>query len=298
MKPTSTGSRTRVRAHHPVAGERLDRLRSAAIRRGDRGASSWVTAFSAPTENSPSRPVSLVAPRIVVCGRRDRVLVVGLSGALRRAADAPRVEQARALAVVAVHVETEVCRSPRRRTAAAPGRTSRRPTRLTTAGSASTWPKSGLTVAVSVRPGVTAYFRSRPTVAPGRGSRERVAGLDGVVSTSADGVGHQLEALRRAPGRRPLSSPNCDTKPGGFARSSGQLETSLRRAPRGPPRSRPVRPPALKRNCENGIRNSAFHPSLGPAARHVPDRVPAVVVVAVVEAVACRAYADRVHREL
>ena len=34
--------------------------------------------------------------------------------------------------------------------------------RFTTAGSASTCPKSGLTVVVSVSPGVTAYFASRP----------------------------------------------------------------------------------------------------------------------------------------
>ena len=39
--------------------------------------------------------------------------------------------------------------------------------RLTTAGSASTWPKSGLTVAVNVSAGVIAYLRSRPTEAPG-----------------------------------------------------------------------------------------------------------------------------------
>ena len=38
--------------------------------------------------------------------------------------------------------------------------------RFTTAGSASTWPKSGLTVPVNVRPGRTAYFRSRPTEPP------------------------------------------------------------------------------------------------------------------------------------
>src|SRR5262245_16990667 len=39
--------------------------------------------------------------------------------------------------------------------------------RLTTAGSASTCPKSGLIVVVSVRPGVTAYFMSRPAAPDG-----------------------------------------------------------------------------------------------------------------------------------
>ena len=38
--------------------------------------------------------------------------------------------------------------------------------RLTTAGSASTWPKSGLTVALRVNPGVTAYFMSMPADPP------------------------------------------------------------------------------------------------------------------------------------
>src|SRR5438093_1196210 len=39
------------------------------------------------------------------------------------------------------------------------------PLRFTTAGSASTWPKSGLTVPVSVRPAPSLYFRSKPTLA-------------------------------------------------------------------------------------------------------------------------------------
>ena len=39
--------------------------------------------------------------------------------------------------------------------------------RFRAAGSASTWPKSGLSVAVSVSAGVTAYFRSTPALAPG-----------------------------------------------------------------------------------------------------------------------------------
>src|SRR5919197_6652807 len=39
--------------------------------------------------------------------------------------------------------------------------------RLTTAGSASTWPKSGFTVVVSVSPGVSAYFKSNPTALVG-----------------------------------------------------------------------------------------------------------------------------------
>ena len=49
------------------------------------------------------------------------------------------------------------------------GKSTSKASRLTTAGSASTWPKSGLAVAVRVSPGVTAYFRSRPTEAPGSG---------------------------------------------------------------------------------------------------------------------------------
>jgi hypothetical protein len=41
--------------------------------------------------------------------------------------------------------------------------------RFTSAGSASTWPKSGLIVPVNDSDCVTAYFMSRPTAPPGSG---------------------------------------------------------------------------------------------------------------------------------
>jgi hypothetical protein len=49
------------------------------------------------------------------------------------------------------------------------GKSTSKASRFTTAGSASTWPKSGLAVAVKMSPGVTAYFKSRPTDPPGSG---------------------------------------------------------------------------------------------------------------------------------
>src|SRR4051812_19646378 len=133
--------------------------------------------------------------------------------------------------------------------------------RLTTAGSASTWPKSGLTVEVNVNPGVRAYFMSRPTAAspaladnsglsPGRW-RVRLATVYG---TSSSFFGDARIA-------RPPSSPNDETYPFALRASSGQVDVSLRR-----PIDRDTAKPnvsaslALKRSCENGIRNSADQP--------------------------------------
>ena len=83
--------------------------------------------------------------------------------------------------------------------------------RFTTAGSASTWPKSGLNVDVNVRPGVTAYFTSRPTapspalddssgLPPGR-CRVRLATVYGTSSIF----------FGEPPIDSPLISPNDDT---------------------------------------------------------------------------------------
>ena len=97
------------RADDGVAGQRLDRLPRALRRRSAITASSSpVTAFSTPTENAPTRPVSFAAPRIVVCAGAVGISAVGhVRRAARRAANAPGVEQAAAVAVVAVEVEAE-----------------------------------------------------------------------------------------------------------------------------------------------------------------------------------------------
>ena len=73
-----------------------------------------------------------------------------------------------------------------------------KPLRFTTAGSASTWPKSGLTVAVSVTPGRSAYFRSAPTVRLLIARRhERIAGLGRLRVHLPDDIRHELQPLRR-----------------------------------------------------------------------------------------------------
>ena len=100
-----------ARAQHGVAGQRLDRLLAIADARWPAAISASsraVTAVSAPTENPPTRPVSLPAPMIVAAsGCFEYSSSASVGRALRRAADAARIEQARAVAVVAVHVEAE-----------------------------------------------------------------------------------------------------------------------------------------------------------------------------------------------
>src|SRR5213592_3800511 len=83
--------------------------------------------------------------------------------------------------------------------------------RFTTAGSASTCPKSGLTVAVRVRPEVTAYFASRPIATsfadedssglPAGRCRVRFATVYGASSSR----------FGEAPIDSPASSPNDET---------------------------------------------------------------------------------------
>jgi hypothetical protein len=83
--------------------------------------------------------------------------------------------------------------------------------RFTTAGSASTWPKSGLIVDVNVSPGVSAYFMSIPIDAPGFDAcasglppgRSRVR--------SATAYGSSSSRLGDAVIVRPPTSPNDDT---------------------------------------------------------------------------------------
>src|SRR5687768_171184 len=135
--------------------------------------------------------------------------------------------------------------------------------RFTTAGSASTWPKSGLTVAVNVNAGVTAYFRSTPIDAPGSvvfcsglpSSGGTVATCDTAYGTSSSRFGVRLAV-------RPVSSPNDDTYPLALFASSGHVDVSLSRATSrttaNPTRPSPRR---LNRSCENGMWNSARQPS-------------------------------------
>ena len=174
-----------LRAHHGVAGERLDRL----LRRRAAGSRDGGELLLRDRVQRADR--ELAEPPRQLRGADDRglrrlagVLVVrDVRLDLRRTADAPRVEEARALRRRCSRGRRRSCPSPRRRTADAPGRRSRRRDRLTTAGSASTWPKSGFTVAVSVRPGVSAYLRSRPAAGVGVGALHQRVVARGFVPT-------------------------------------------------------------------------------------------------------------------
>ena len=71
--------------------------------------------------------------------------------------------------------------------------------RLSTAGSASTWPKSGLIVPSSVRLDVTPYLKSAPAVMRWSRSNPVAVGTDTFL---VDDVGRHLEPARRGDARR------------------------------------------------------------------------------------------------
>src|SRR5262245_20117085 len=135
--------------------------------------------------------------------------------------------------------------------------------RLTTAGSASTCPKSGLTVAVRLSAGVTAYLRSTPTLAPASGVRSNgLPASTGIVATSPTTYGASSSRFDALPSVTPVRSPNEDTNPLAPFDNSGHEDVSLRRATvRATAKPRRPSPCDLNRSCENGMRNSADHPS-------------------------------------
>ena len=175
---------------------------------------------------------------------------------------------------------------------------SRTRSRLTTAGSASTWPKSGFTVAVSVNAGVIAYFMSRPTDAPGSTTLdERVAAV-GLRRQVADGIGHELEALGRlgqlqaaelAELRNEAVGALGDERPGRRFVQPGNL-------PRQRESERARRTPGTEAaTTECGTRRSSRRRAW---RRPRPRRRPSPGLVAVVEVVLVLLHARRVHREL
>src|SRR5207249_11710195 len=95
--------------------------------------------------------------------------------------------------------------------------------RLRTAGSASTWPKSGLIVASSVRFGAIPYFRSAPPVTLCERSNPPPAATDTFFVTTYGAI-----SGRRGDGRpsSPVSSPSCDETPAWEPRYTGQLTRS------------------------------------------------------------------------
>ena len=141
--------------------------------------------------------------------------------------------------------------------------------RLTTAGSASTWPKSGLTVAVS-------DSRRRDRVLAGRRRPTRrdpgSCAADCRPGPAQSPPGRPRTASARAASRRPrLATPRQLAElrhAAARARaSSGHVDVSFRRATvRATANPSRPSPPPLKRSCEYGMRNSAL-PAVASARR-------------------------------
>src|SRR2546426_8116166 len=87
-----------------------------------------------------------------------------------------------------------------------------------------TWPKSGFTVASSVRLEVIPYFRSAPAVTFWERSKPLASGTDTFFVTAYGAI-----SGRRGEGRpsSPCSSPSCDEIPDWDWRNSGQLTRSV-----------------------------------------------------------------------
>src|SRR6266566_4394279 len=132
--------------------------------------------------------------------------------------------------------------------------------RFTTAGSTSTWPKSGLTVALSVRLDVTRSIASPPTrPSSAWGSKKGSLWLPGTLDERPTTYG----ATSARPGgcriTRPCRWPNMDGPPVSSNRHHAHCDNSLSRFSW----RQICRPQVCSsdvdgyRNCENGIRISA-----------------------------------------
>jgi hypothetical protein len=137
--------------------------------------------------------------------------------------------------------------------------------RFTTDGSASTWPKSGLTWrsvsgSASCR---TSGRRRRPV--RGRRAEERVAGSPGARVATRRPCTARARCCARPDALEPCSSPKSETRPVRVPRAPAPRTTSRRcRAicrRNWMPHGRPASPFSLNRSCESGIRNSAVQPS-------------------------------------
>ena len=234
---------------------------------GDRSpSSSAVIAFSAPNENCAGASGQLRGAEDLRLLRHARVLP---SASVRRR----RAASGRCAASRTGRCSCRRCSRDRRRTCRAPstkngrrsGKNVSKPLRLTTAGSASTWPKSGFTVAGQREARTQRVFQvgaDRRLLIVRRD--ERVARLGRLRVHLPDDVRHQLEPLRRliqlqvreiAEGRHEAVRALRDAAARCRSRSAGRS--------RGRRRSRTsALSDGWKRSCENGMRNSARQPSL------------------------------------
>ena len=202
-----------------------------------------VTAVSAPTKTG-RRPVSLAAPMIVAAGLLEYSPSIVDRPSLRRAADAARIEQARAVAVVAVHVEAEGAGAlDEERPPLGEERLERVEVHDRRIGF--DLAEVGIDRRGQRQPGRHRVLQVEPERAAGIGRvGQRVPRVDRLRVDLADAVRHQLEASSPSPPScRPLSSPNCETKPLALRASSGHVEVSVRR-PTSRTTAKPTGPPA------------------------------------------------------
>ena len=300
MTPTADWLANSLRsAAHRVAGERLDRLRR--LQRPDRdGGFLFRGQRIEDTNREAADPAGdFRRAKDGRVGRRRKEAVVRNVGAeLRRSPDPPRVEKARAAAVVAVHIEAEDAR------AFDEERTPLRKERFKGAEIDDRRVGFHLPEVGVDRRGQRQRRRDRVLhVEADRRARvhaldERVAVL-GLGRQIADRVRKELEPPRRAreleavqlaelrddavgalrderPGRRLVVACNLSRERQAEDRFRRGWKTQLR-----------------ERNAELRA------PPVGPARDdHVPDRVPSLILVAVVEVVLVLLHSRRIHREL
>src|SRR3954470_19507776 len=158
------------------------------------------------------RPVSLAAPRMVVWVGADEYAPSGVSG-VPRGVRPMRREQNSPLQLPSLQATSKLeTPAPRPKNGRRSEKNVSKAERLTTAGSASTWPKSGLTVPVSVRPGFTAYLKSTPSEPSGSVVLiNELPGSDGWVVTSPTTYGTTSRRFGDRSRCSPVSSPNDET---------------------------------------------------------------------------------------
>ena len=100
--------------------------------------------------------------------------------------------------------------------------------RLTTEGSASTWPKSGFTVASSVTFGVMPTLMSPPAVISWLRSYRELGKTRCTFFVTAYGVTSTRRSTESP--ERPSSRPSCDESPFFVGDQSGQLDRSASRS--------------------------------------------------------------------
>jgi len=178
---------------------------------------------------------------MVVCSGTTRTRRAGCRRPVRLTADPPRVEEARAGAVVAVEVEAQVAGALHEERA--PLGVERLERREVDDAGRFDLPKSGFIVAVIVRPGVRAYLMSARAEPSGSGDFSN--GFPDSVGRAEHlrhAVRHHFEALPAARELQAAQVAELRHEPGGLFAMSGHDEVSL---------SRPISRSRRSRTCRS-----------------------------------------------